>query len=75
MSSLNFHKHSVKTTTIYSADKCKGHQLDCKRSGYADPNDCSRCRCPDGFTGRHCDGVMTHGDAGENQGPVSKRIL
>jgi hypothetical protein len=27
----------------------------CQRGGYQDPNNCSRCVCPDGFGGTFCD--------------------
>ncbi|ELT92490.1 hypothetical protein CAPTEDRAFT_91110, partial [Capitella teleta] len=29
----------------------------CKHGGYQDPNDCSRCKCPDGFTGYLCESL------------------
>ncbi len=34
----------------------------CLNSGYQDPNDCARCRCPDGWTGDDC---------GQLAGPVN----
>ena len=30
----------------------------CDRGGYQDPNDCDRCRCPEGFTGRYCQKLL-----------------
>ena len=30
-------------------------QRPCNHHGYQDPLDCTRCRCPDGWTGRYCD--------------------
>ncbi|KAL7079017.1 hypothetical protein ACQ4LE_001611 [Meloidogyne hapla] len=33
------------------------HQLPCLHSGYTDPKNCSKCRCPDGLTGLLCSKV------------------
>ncbi|KAH7729492.1 Protein HCH-1 [Aphelenchoides avenae] len=33
-------------------------KLRCRRSGYTDPKNCSRCRCPEGLTGTLCDAVQ-----------------
>ena len=38
----------------YCSDVCSS-QISCSRGGYQDPNDCSKCRCPDGYGGRHCE--------------------
>ena len=27
----------------------------CQRDGYQDPNDCTKCRCPEGFGGTYCE--------------------
>lgn len=40
----------------YCMDICK-KQLRCMNGGYTDPNDCSQCRCPSGYTGVLCDFV------------------
>jgi astacin len=29
----------------------------CLHGGYQDPNDCSRCKCPDGYSGKYCSEV------------------
>lgn len=40
------------------ADKCSAPlRFTCLRGGYQDPNDCGRCRCPDGFAGNDCSSV------------------
>ena len=41
----------------YCADKCVSTSLErpCQHGGYQDPNNCTRCICPDGFAGRFCD--------------------
>ena len=31
----------------------------CQHRGYQDPNDCARCRCPQGFGGVYCDTLAT----------------
>ena len=44
----------------YCADSC-AHAAPlarpCQHGGYQNPNDCSRCICPDGFEGQFCDAV------------------
>ncbi|TKR95103.1 hypothetical protein L596_009317 [Steinernema carpocapsae] len=48
--------------SAYCLGKCENKPtLNCQNSGYANPNDCSRCLCPKGFTGRLCEAV----DSGE----------
>uniref|UniRef100_A0AC34RIY0 Zinc metalloproteinase n=2 Tax=Panagrolaimus sp. JU765 TaxID=591449 RepID=A0AC34RIY0_9BILA len=37
-------------------DKCP--QLPCKHGGYTNPNDCTRCECPSGFSGKFCQEVQ-----------------
>ncbi|XP_013418048.1 zinc metalloproteinase dpy-31-like [Lingula anatina] len=39
-------------------------ELPCQRGGYADPTDCMRCVCPDGFTGTLCNSIKTDGICG-----------
>ncbi|KAI6217101.1 Astacin-like metalloendopeptidase [Aphelenchoides fujianensis] len=40
----------------YCSDVCP-KQLACLNAGYTDPNDCDRCKCPDGFGGTLCQAV------------------
>ncbi|VDD94741.1 unnamed protein product [Enterobius vermicularis] len=40
----------------YCQKQCS-RQLVCSHGGYTDPNDCSKCRCPDGYGGKLCDEV------------------
>ncbi|KRY00139.1 Zinc metalloproteinase dpy-31, partial [Trichinella pseudospiralis] len=42
---------------IYCSHVCT--PLNCQRGGYTDPKKCSRCRCPDGFTGKLCEIMQT----------------
>lgn len=39
---------------LYLAN-CKVHSTICRRGGYPNPNDCSKCICPMGFGGEFCD--------------------
>jgi len=40
---------------LYCSQTCSQfRRLRCLNGGYMDPNDCSRCRCPDGLGGRDC---------------------
>ena len=40
----------------FASDKCSGVKpaLRCYNRGYRDPNDCSKCKCPEGFGRRQC---------------------
>ena len=43
----------------YCKEECsEGSELGCQRRGYADPNDCTRCKCPDGFSGLYCESLV-----------------
>ncbi|CAK5080556.1 unnamed protein product [Meloidogyne enterolobii] len=50
---MRFYKKSSK---IYFLASCP-FQLPCLHSGYTDPKNCSKCRCPDGLTGLLCSKV------------------
>lgn len=41
---------------MYCADACSNQPLNglCQNGGYQDPNNCSKCRCPDGYSGTYC---------------------
>ncbi|KAL3090521.1 hypothetical protein niasHS_005433 [Heterodera schachtii] len=39
---------------IYCNDSCKGHEDKCQNGGYLNPNDCTKCHCPDGYGGQYC---------------------
>ncbi|KAL3070341.1 hypothetical protein niasHS_016168 [Heterodera schachtii] len=39
---------------IYCKDSCKGHEDKCQNGGYLNPNDCTKCHCPDGYGGQYC---------------------
>ena len=40
---------------FYLTDACSVPLHGCQHGGYQDPNDCSRCKCPDGLAGVYCD--------------------
>lgn len=50
---------------LYCNDVCRGQPIICKNDGYPDPNDCSRCKCPPGFGGKHCGRVEQSTCGGE----------
>ena len=43
----------------YCSDRCLPSSLarPCQHGAHQDPNDCSRCICPDGFGGQFCDAL------------------
>jgi len=42
----------------YCSKRCAS-PLACQRGGYTDTRRCDKCRCPDGFTGKLCEKVMS----------------
>lgn len=44
-------------------DKCKYSPLPrpCENRGYQDHDDCTKCKCPDGLTGRYCEQTKSNG--------------
>ncbi|KAI6242370.1 Astacin-like metalloendopeptidase [Aphelenchoides fujianensis] len=39
---------------LYCFQTCAGTRVQCHNGGYADPNDCNRCKCPPGLGGPSC---------------------
>uniref|UniRef100_A0A183C6A1 Metalloendopeptidase n=1 Tax=Globodera pallida TaxID=36090 RepID=A0A183C6A1_GLOPA len=39
---------------LYCHHSCHGTTAACQNGGYADPNDCQRCKCPPGLGGPNC---------------------
>ncbi|KAL3118434.1 hypothetical protein niasHT_004014 [Heterodera trifolii] len=39
---------------IYCNDSCNGTEDKCQNGGYLNPNDCTKCHCPDGYGGEYC---------------------
>ncbi|KAL3076235.1 hypothetical protein niasHT_032527 [Heterodera trifolii] len=37
----------------YCKNSCS-EKLECSNDGYTDPNNCNKCRCPDGYSGAFC---------------------
>uniref|UniRef100_A0A914I3C5 Metalloendopeptidase n=1 Tax=Globodera rostochiensis TaxID=31243 RepID=A0A914I3C5_GLORO len=52
MEGLSF-KDTALINRIFCNDTCKEKDW-CENGGYLNPNDCSKCLCPDGFTGPYC---------------------
>ncbi|KAL3085821.1 hypothetical protein niasHS_008117 [Heterodera schachtii] len=47
-------KDAAIISRIYCEDSCKGHEDKCQNGGYLNPNDCTKCHCPDGYGGQNC---------------------
>ncbi|KAL3108225.1 hypothetical protein niasHT_018633 [Heterodera trifolii] len=39
---------------IYCKNSCNGTEDKCENGGYLNPNDCTKCHCPDGYGGEYC---------------------
>ncbi|KAK0424471.1 hypothetical protein QR680_008680 [Steinernema hermaphroditum] len=50
---------------MYCHDKCPGSSLKCANDGYPDPNNCDRCKCPNGYGGTTCNEVEMSTCGGE----------
>ncbi|VDM54474.1 unnamed protein product, partial [Angiostrongylus costaricensis] len=48
---------------LYCNDICP--PLACQNGGYANPNNCTKCKCPRGLAGRTCEGIPQVGCGGE----------
>nr|QTJ24581.1 astacin [Perinereis aibuhitensis] len=54
-SGLSFFDAKI-VNAAYCSNVCRGPTLlPCQRGGYQDPNNCDRCKCPDGFGGAYCE--------------------
>ncbi|KAL3119188.1 hypothetical protein niasHT_003475 [Heterodera trifolii] len=51
---LRFRINAAIINRIYCKDSCKGHEDKCQNGGYLNPNDCTKCHCPDGYGGKYC---------------------
>ncbi|XP_067665339.1 zinc metalloproteinase nas-36-like isoform X2 [Haliotis asinina] len=64
----------------YCKDRCASSPVKglCQYEGYPDPNDCSRCKCPDGLTGTKCQlvapSVASCGGVVQIEGPETYTI-
>lgn len=57
----NLRLEIFKKNPKYISDVCDDypwHAPDCRNGGYANPNDCTQCLCPDGFAAPFCDTVQ-----------------
>uniref|UniRef100_A0A915L666 Uncharacterized protein n=1 Tax=Romanomermis culicivorax TaxID=13658 RepID=A0A915L666_ROMCU len=44
---------------MYKCEKLCSNQLVCQQNGFINSKTCDSCWCPDGFTGRSCEKIMT----------------
>ena len=51
-----FYTPSRVTHGRVTAGNCDGVEpyVKCRRGGYRDPNDCTKCKCPEGYGEREC---------------------
>lgn len=61
--------------TMYCKDVCTGRlERQCANGGYRDPKYCTRCRCPDGFSGDFCQDVAVGGCGGIYDVTVDRNV-
>ncbi|ELU10783.1 hypothetical protein CAPTEDRAFT_223627 [Capitella teleta] len=49
---------------VYCMDECEGVEAPpCQNRGYQNPKDCSKCLCPDGWSGDYCHQVASYSGA------------
>ena len=47
------------TVIAFGIDSCEGKAaIRCENGGYQDPNDCTKCLCPEGLGGIYCQSVQ-----------------